>query len=321
MELKQRKIFGHRKQEEILAKAIASGKVFPVWFFHGEDGIGKESIAIKFAKCLLCDNFSPQSNLDLDDNHEIHSKVDNRVHPDFFMLDMPSISIDSLRSVIGKIRMTPTISKRRVVIISNAETLSKNVSNALLKILEEPPRDTIFILLCANFGTIPITLLSRAYKLRFNPLDESTMESVLRLYDVEDPKTLAKISEGSVGTALKMNESNGVQLYYEILRVLASDYSAATDFVASIIDKHLVDSFYILKKLIIQAMKTYIDNITGLKQDEIFHAMCVKSIPREIDKVMEIISLLNQGEILQLDKNAMIAEAFELFFERSKYES
>ncbi|MBE6446966.1 MAG: AAA family ATPase [Alphaproteobacteria bacterium] len=321
MEVKQRKIFGHGKQEETLAKTITSGKIFPVWIFYGKDGIGKESIAVKFAKCLLIDKFTAQQGLDLDDDHLIHSQVDHRIHPDFFMLDMPSISVDTLRSSMNKIRMTPTVARRRVVIISNAEALNKNACNALLKILEEPPRDAIFILLCSNLGPIPITLLSRAYKLQFHPLDETILEMILRLHEVEDPHVLAKISEGSVGTALRIHDLNGTKLYRDILRILPSDYLSANEFLASVIENQSDESFFVLKKLIIQALKTYIDHITGINEEEIFETIHVNSISNEIEKVNSIISLLNEGEILQLDKNAMIAEAFELFFERSRYES
>lgn len=320
MDLKQKKIFGHQKQEKILSQIISCQKVFPVWIFWGANGIGKSSIARKFAKCLLVNSCSNPSNLDLNENHPIHKEIDNLIHPDFFILDMPSVSVEDIRNLTKKIRKKPVKSQRRVIIIDRAEKLNKNICNALLKILEEPPTDTVFILICSNLGTIPTTLLSRAYKLHFLPLNQNEMEAVLNLYDIKDSKTLAKISGGSVGDALFLNDNNGVQLYNDILNCLAQDYENSNKLVSKIMENRLAENFSIVKQLIIQCLQTYIESISGLIPNPIFQQIAVKSVKREVEKVFKIISLLNHGESLALDPNGMIAEAFELFFERSSYE-
>ena len=122
---KQRKIIGHRKQLNALAKSINSDKIFPVWIFCGPNGIGKTSIAYKFAKCLFSDAESVNENLDLTDEHKIHNLVENKIHPDFFSMDNASPSIDDVRNLMDKIKKTPTLSKRRVIIIENAENFNK----------------------------------------------------------------------------------------------------------------------------------------------------------------------------------------------------
>ncbi len=317
MNFKQRKIIGHRKQIELIARSINSDKVFPVWIFFGADGIGKTSVAYKFAKCLLTDLNSVNETLDIPDDSKIHNLVDNRTHPDFFVLDSESPSIDEVRILMGKVRKTPSMSKRRVVIIQNADKLNKNIYNSLLKILEEPPRNTVFILICSNIGSLPITLLSRAIKLKFNPLSTSEMNLALSLFDVENAEILATISDGSIGDALYLYENNGVDLYQHLLQAFSSDYETSHKTVKYIVENRLSDNFRLIKQLIIRVLKEYIDTITEIKINDYFSQSIGRvSIDHEAEKVLQIISNLNRGEALMLDKNGMIAEVFETFFER-----
>jgi len=319
MNFKQRKIIGHRKQIEAVAKSINSNKIFPVWIFWGVDGIGKTSVAYKFAKCLLSDLESVNENLDIADDSKIHNLVENKTHPDFFVMDSSSPSIDEARILMGKISKAPSLSKRRVVIIENADKLNKNIYNSLLKILEEPPRDTVFILICSTIGNLPVTLQSRAIKLKFNPLSKSEVVLALSLVDVENSETLASISDGSVGDALYLYENNGVDLYQHLLRAFSSDYQTSHKTVKYIIENKLCENFRLIKQLIIRVLKEYIDTITEVKISDCFSRSVGKvSVDHETEKVLQIISNLNRGENLMLDKNGMIAEVFETFFERDE---
>ena len=319
MSSKQRKIIGHSKQVKIIAKSINSNKIFPVWIFWGADGIGKTSIAYKFAKCLLADLDSVNENLDLPEDNKIHNWVDNKTHPDFFVMDSTSPSIDDARVLMEKLRKTPSLSKRRVTIIENADKLNKNIYNSLLKILEEPPRDTVFILICSNIGSLPITLLSRAIKLKFNPLSHSEVILALNLFDIENPEILASISEGSIGNALYLYENDGINLYQHLLKAFSSDYQTSHKAVRYIIENKLCDNFGLIKQLIIRVLKEYIDTITEIKINDYFSQSIGKvSIDHETEKVLQIISNLNREELLMLDKNGMIAEVFETFYEMSK---
>lgn len=319
MKFKQRKIIGHRKQIDVIARSINSTKIFPVWIFWGANGIGKTSVAYKFAKCLLADLDSVNENLDLADDSKIHNLVDNNTHPDFFVLDSTSPSIHEVRTLMGKIRKTPSLSKRRVVIIENADKLSKNIYNSLLKILEEPPRDTIFILICSTIGNLPITLQSRAIKLKFNPLSNSEVVLALSLFDIENTEILASISDGSIGDALYLYENNGIDLYQHLLKAFSSDYQTSHKTVRYIIENKLCDNFGLIKQLIIRVLKEYIDTLTEIKINDCFSQYIGKvSVDHEAEKALQIISNLNRGEILMLDKNGMIAEVFETFYETSE---
>ena len=304
-------IVGHRKQVSVLAQAIKSGKMFPVWMFFGPKGIGKFTVAKLFARYLLNDVI-PAGDV-LCTNDDLGQSID--VHPDFFV--STDSSMDDIRNLLNQVEKTPSVSKRRVVIIDNAENLNKNSCNALLKTLEEPPRDAVFILVGVNMGWIPITLLSRAMKLYFSPLQENEVEEVLSSSGISDSRSLAKIADGSVGNALYINENGGVDLYNNILQGFASSYEDSHKVVKDIISNDMSQNFKLIKGLLIRAMKTYIDSITQVNVHEAFAKFINQvSVDAEIEKVLRIISDLNLGEKLLLDKNGMIAGVFEVFFER-----
>ncbi len=319
MGFKQRKIVGHRKQLEIIAKSINSNKIFPVWIFWGPNGIGKVSVAYKFAKCLLSDLDSVSDDLDIPDESRIHDWVDNKTHPDFFMLDSFSPSIDEARLLMEKVRKAPSQSKWRVVIIENADELNKNIYNSLLKILEEPPRNTVFILISSNIGVLPITLLSRAVKLKFNPLSESEMVLALSLFGIENAEILSSISDGSVGDALYLYENNGISIYQHLSKAFSSDYETSSKTVKYIIENKLCDNFGLIKHLIIKVLKEYIETITEVRISSNFkQSIGQVSVDHETEKVLRIISCLNKGESLMLDRNGMVAEVFEIFYKMSE---
>lgn len=306
----QKMVVGHSKQMAVLAQAIRSGKVFPVWMFFGPKGIGKFTIAKMFARYLLND-ITPNGDI-LGMNDNLNKSID--VHPDFFVLN--DSSMDDIRNLLNQVEKTPSVSKRRVVIIDNAENLNKNSCNALLKTLEEPPRDTVFILIGVNMGWIPITLLSRAMKLYFSPLHESEVKDVLDSLGMTDSTSLAKIADGSIGNALYINENGGVNLYNNILQGFTS-YENSHKLVKDIISNDLSQDFKLIKGLLIRAMKTYIDSVTRVNVHEVFSRFINQvSVDAEIEKVLRIISELNLGEKLLLDKNGMVAGVFEVFFEK-----
>ncbi|MDR0968322.1 MAG: hypothetical protein LBL99_01650 [Holosporaceae bacterium] len=316
------RILGHEKEEAELAGALRSGRIFPTWIFHGLFGVGKAGIAFKFAKCLLADVIPERNALDVDEGNPIHKLVDLRTHPDFFILEQTeeSVSIDEVRKLLLKVQKTPALSKRRVVILENASSLNKNIYNSLLKMLEEPPKDTVVVMICSNAGMIPQTLLSRSAKLYFRPLEESTVKRVLDDMGVKNSEKLARLSEGSVGYALRLSENNGIEIYENILRGFASDsWPKALKW---IVDNKICERFEIVKTSFLRILKIYVDILNGVASDgfddeaKILSPIAASKNPkdREIKKVQEIIYGVNICEPALLDKTAAVANAFERFF-------
>lgn len=310
--IKNMKILGHEKIEQELAHAIVSEKIFPTWIFCGPFGVGKASVAKKFAKCLLS-GFVPSNNsLDIPEDNGIHHLIDSRTHPDFFILEQSdeSISINETRELMQKIRKTPTMSKWRVVIIENASNLNKNIYNSMLKILEEPPKNTAIIMICQNTGRIPRTLLSRACKIHFNPLKDNQVESVLKNMGINEAEELAKIANGSVGYAIYLKEHNGIEIFNALLKTFRSGDKKSLQY---IIDSEANNNFRIIKESLLKIFHMYIEQLDGIADHGFKQTN--NSVEKEVKKIVEIISMINKSDVLMLDKQAVVAYAFEKFFD------
>ncbi len=310
--IKNMKILGHEKIEQELAHAIVSEKIFPTWIFCGPFGVGKASVAKKFAKCLLS-GFVPSNNsLDIPEDNGIHHLIDSRTHPDFFILEQSdeSISINETRELMQKIRKTPTMSKWRVVIIENASNLNKNIYNSMLKILEEPPKNTAIIMICQNTGRIPRTLLSRACKIHFNPLKDNQVESVLKNMGINEAEELTKIANGSVGYAIYLKEHNGIEIFNALLKTFRSGDKKSLQY---IIDSEANNNFRIIKESLLKIFHMYIEQLDGIADHGFKQTN--NSVEKEVKKIVEIISMINKSDVLMLDKQAVVAYAFEKFFD------
>lgn len=320
-------IIGHEKVEEELGRSIVSGKVFPTWIFSGPFGVGKASIAKKFAKCLLS-GFKPAMGalhpLDIPEDNPIHRLVDQRTHPDFFILEQSdeSVSINATRELMQKIHKKPTMSEWRVVIIENASNLNKNIYNSMLKVLEEPPKNTAIIMICQNTGNIPRTLLSRASKMVFGPLKDYQVESVLRktgkVPEAEVAK-IAKISNGSVGYALYLKENGGLEIFEKLVKAFREGDKKPIQY---LIENNLAGNFRIIKESLLKIFQTYVRQISGIEigckgddGDVMFEVPRGIDVDRATKKILEIISMIDRTESLMLDKTAVLAYAFEKFFD------
>lgn len=309
--VKNELILGHEKIERYLAETIAVGRVSPAWIFSGIFGIGKASVAKKFAKRLLSGDAPSDNSLDIPENSRIHDLVNLRIHPDFFILEQSdeTISINDIRELMQKIRKTPAISKWRAVIIENASNLNRNICNSMLKILEEPPDNTVIIMICQNTGNIPKTLLSRACQIHFNPLQNTQVEAVLKSMEIDNAAELAKVASGSVGYAIYLKEHNGIEIFNNLLQAFRSEDKQP---IRRIMDNGLINDFRIIKESLLKIIHMYIEQLIGILDNGFRQKSC--SVEDEIKKNLEIISIINKSDILMLNKQAVLAYAFEKFF-------
>ncbi|MDR1551794.1 MAG: AAA family ATPase [Holosporaceae bacterium] len=321
------RIFGHEKNEALLARVLTGGNVFPTWIFHGPAGVGKTSIAFKFAKRLLITNdvHLSKGTLDIDPQHTVHGLVDRRIHPDLFVLEQTegSISIDDVRKLLLRVRMTPVVSKRRVVVLENVSNLNRNIHNSLLKMLEEPPNDTAIIMVCNNLGAIPKTLLSRAAQVYFRSLDTELVRRILEERNVKEAGRLAQLSGGSISYALRLSENNGAEVYNNILSGFSHGGATYQKTLKWILASNLCDNFDIIKASILRILKIYIDLLTGVANNtsneekialEPVLSRRIKFPEHEVRRIQEIIAMIGMGETLALDKSTVIVNAFESFF-------
>ena len=213
-------IRGHEEQIAAFREAADSDRLHHAWLLAGPQGIGKAMFAIAAASRLLADAAGPKidlRDLQLPAVHPILNYINAGSHPDLRILtrltrdksdDLArSISIDQVRTLQSMFATTPSLSRRRVVIIDAIDDLERPAANALLKNLEEPPVGTIFFLVSHAPGRLLPTIRSRCRLLRFGPLGKPDMTRILQAELPEEPsdeiEALVRAGEGSPGRALR----------------------------------------------------------------------------------------------------------------------
>jgi DNA polymerase-3 subunit delta' len=192
-------ILGHKRQIDQLKRALSGGCLPNAYLFSGPSGIGKRLVADVFASAIFCA-----------DSHSACgkcvpcTKIKNRSHPDVFFIEPATekILIDQVRELQQNLKYHPLESDAKLAIIDDADLMTEAAANSLLKILEEPPQVTHFILVSAFPHRLLPTIRSRCQKIIFSPLAEGEVVSYLmdkRGFDEKNARRIARISQGSIG--------------------------------------------------------------------------------------------------------------------------
>lgn len=210
------KLIGNDAVKEVLNKAIQSKKVTHSYLFIGPSGIGKTLFAKEFAKMMLCQ----------EENKPCGScksciEFENNNHPDFSLLssEEASIKIDQIRKIQHTILEKPIISNRKVYIIKDADTMTKEAQNCLLKTLEEPPSYITMLLIGANENSFLTTIKSRCLKIVFNKISDNILIDFLIKQEGFEEITTNRIQAfgGSIEKAIQINQKK--EIYQEIEKV------------------------------------------------------------------------------------------------------
>ena len=203
-------VLGHQRPIAFLRRAIKNEKVVNSYLFLGSEGLGKKYVALQFTKALNCLGEEAEKG-DACDHCSSCKKIDHALHPDVLLIEPEgqNIKIDQIRQLQRGLAYRPYEGKRRVCILTAADRMAPNMSNILLKTLEEPPLHTVIVLLANNSAFILPTILSRCQLIRFNPLPTPLVSKWLTeskgLHE-EEAHLLASLSEGSPGKALEIQE-------------------------------------------------------------------------------------------------------------------
>ena len=208
-------VLGHEQNKEFLQNFLQREARPHALLFCGAEGLGKKKLALEFAKTFLCLNGKG------DDGCEacrlLNFADGNVSHPDFILVErLPEkrdLSIEQMRELAKQAAFAPVLSKNKICIVEDADRLTEAAANSFLKLLEEPPAGWLIILLASSEDKLLTTILSRVVKLRFNPLAVADVKKLLLERGVAEDasEVLARISEGSVGTALNLNEQNALE--------------------------------------------------------------------------------------------------------------
>jgi DNA polymerase-3 subunit delta' len=217
-------IYGHNTIKEHLQNAISMNKVSHAYIFNGGLGSGKKMMAQLFAKTLQCEKKG------IEPCNECHSckQADSYNQPDIIWIkhEKPSsIGVDDIRQqLIADMQIKPYSSPYKIYIIDEAEKLTQQAQNAILKTIEEPAEYGIIILITTNADIFLQTIISRCVKLDFRPVADETVAKYLKdNYDVTDyeVKFATAFSQGKIGRAQNIiNSKEFAQLKDEVLHVI-----------------------------------------------------------------------------------------------------
>jgi DNA polymerase-3 subunit delta' len=229
-------IVGQDKAVEAFASAWNARRLHHAWLLAGPKGVGKASFAKAAATRVLAEAAGPLvalPDLETSPDHPIARLLAAGSHPDFrwlARLERPTgglarnISVDQVRSLGDLLAMTPSLSPWRAIVIDAADDLEASAANALLKMLEEPPANTLFFLVSHAPGRLLPTIRSRCRRLDFVKLGDDAMTSLLSRSMPETNSSeiarLVEFSNGSVGRALAIAELDLAPLESEALAIL-----------------------------------------------------------------------------------------------------
>ncbi len=199
------KIIGNDKIKEMLYKSVKDKKTSHSYLFVGIEGIGKKEIAKEFAKMLLCINDNKYCN-----TCKSCIEFDSNNNPDFLYIepDGNSVKIEQIRYIQRKIQEKPIISNKKVYIINDADKMTTEAQNCLLKTLEEPPEYSTIILIGSNENMFLSTIKSRCMIIHFSKIEDEKIRKYLEeKYELKDISTnMLEIFQGSIGKAILLKD-------------------------------------------------------------------------------------------------------------------
>lgn len=223
----QRRLIGHERARHLFASAVNSGRLHHAWLIEGPRGIGKATLAFRFAKALAASRGGMmESDLPAPPDDRAVHLIESGVHPDVLLLtrawddekkrfksDLP---VEQVRGLAKFFATHASDGFYRIAIIDAVDDMNWNACNALLKLLEEPPPGGLLFLVSHAPGRLMATIRSRCRRLALRPLTSAGMDEGLAAFAPETGReqraTLKAMSGGSLGRALELLERDGLAL-------------------------------------------------------------------------------------------------------------
>jgi DNA polymerase-3 subunit delta' len=321
-------LLGHAAAEATLAEAMRSGRMHHAWLLTGPDGVGKATLAFRFARRLFAGPV-PGASLALDERSPVFRRVAAGAHADLLTVEREydakrkklrsEIVVDDVRKVAEFLHLTPAEGGWRVVIVDGAEDMNRNGANALLKVLEEPPARAILLLVCAAAGRLLPTLRSRCRRLALSALGDDTMSELLARYLPEAPLAerdrLAALGEGSIGRALLLGGGGGVavaDLVGQVLDALPELGAARAHEVADALGRN-EDAFATFMDLLRAAVAAAVRGAASGRADpDQARLVGARPLAAWVDVWHGLTQLQSETEGLHLDKRQAIVAGFAL---------
>lgn len=245
-------LLGQDDAEQLFLSSFFSRRVPHAWLLTGAKGIGKATFAHRIARFVLTNTaISPEKNnffysdlklvktpinLNSDINNPICRRIMSGGHPDFLNITRAmdektgkikkQITVDEIRKINSFLSLTSAEGGWRVIVIDSIDDLNLNSANALLKLLEEPPSNTLILLVCHNLMSIIETIRSRCRHIKLNLLEKDILITLIKEYlvdlTIDDTKMLSRLSGGSIGRALYLAEGPTLEVFNKIETILST---------------------------------------------------------------------------------------------------
>jgi len=320
--------------ERVLLDAYRSGRIHHAWILGGPKGIGKATLAFRFARFVLAhpDPKSPAvaaaRDLAVDLDHPVARRIAGGAHMDLLHLRRPwddkakrfkqDLPIDEIRRTVGFFGSTAGEGGWRIAIVDAADDLNANAANALLKILEEPPPRSLFLVVAHAPGRLLPTIRSRCRRLDLDVLAPHKIAEALGDFGVEgDPATFAAaadLSDGSLRRAVLLVQNDGVKLWRSLEKIVAGlpelDVRAAHAFADLVAARGADDTFDIAVDFLL--------DIASARARTLLESRGNAAAARFAEAHDEIVRAIARTEALNLDRKAAILSAIRTLAEAAR---
>ncbi len=263
---------GQKKAKLILNSFIERNRIPSSMIFTGMEGVGKRTAALYFAMALNCFVEVGKGC----GQCSACRRIEKGAHPDVFIIEgLHGIGIEEIRGIQKKLHFRPVEGMKNVIIIDRADNMTHPACNALLKTLEEPPSHSVIILITSSPHSLPATVVSRCYRVPFEPLGEREIFEILTEnygIDKEKAMVISTICDGSIGRALEREGFLSIDETERILSILISLRKATIEEIGGYArelgkrdDLYLDCFFNLIRNFLLDGLKYKIDSLDNIK--------------------------------------------------------
>ncbi|MDA8799797.1 DNA polymerase III subunit delta' [Amylibacter sp.] len=346
-------IYGHHSPQLDFLDAYKTERLHHAWMITGSRGIGKATLGYKIAKFILSQNQSIsdinqdlKDTLDIQSDHPVSKRINALGEPNLYLVRRlwdeklkkfkQNITVDEIRKLKNFFSMSAADGGWRVAIIDAADEMNNAAANALLKILEEPPKKVLILLISHQPLQLMPTIRSRCRSLKCNNLSSEDLANALEQLDIEqsqDKEQINILANGSVGSSVELISNNGIEIYNSIVQLAKQIPQINRQSIQSLADscagKNTAERYEITLRLFMLfisrlakfgALQKNENNATLSIESKVFHELApdTKSARKWADFSQIISERTSHARAVNLDPSMVILDMLLQFEETSK---